>query len=262
MSAIGIFDSGVGGITVLRALRSAFPNETFIYLGDTARLPYGSKSPQTIRRYLTQNVAFLLSFPIKAIVVACNSASTVVEGDFWRDIPLYDVIRPGALAAVSATKNRHVGILGTRATVTSGAYVHAIHALDPDITCFQQACPLLVPLVEEGWQSHPVSREILMEYLAEPLASGADTLILGCTHYPVLKSVIREIVGPKVRLIDSADVLVDRIGMHLRDGHIQPDRGDGSITVWTTDSGAHFHQIGQSIMGDIPLDTWQLADIR
>ncbi len=262
MSAIGIFDSGVGGFTVLKALRAALPDESFIYLGDTARLPYGSKSPDTIRHYLKQNIEFLLAFPVKAVIVACNSASTVVDGDHWQGIPLYDVIQPGALAAVKASKQKKVGILGTRATVASQAYVKAIHEIDAQIECVQQSCPLLVPLVEEGWENDPMSRMIMTRYLTAPINQGVDTLILGCTHYPVLKPIIQELVGPDIALIDSADVLVDNLKRDLADGRVTTDLGAGTIEVWTTDSGSHFHEIGQRIMGSWPLDSWQHADIR
>lgn len=260
MPAIGIFDSGIGGLTVFRALKQALPGESFVYLGDTARLPYGSKSPETIRRYLTQNLRFLKDQHIKAVVVACNSASTVLEEGTWENMPIYGVIRPGARAALACTKG-HVGILGTRATVTSRAYVHAIHELHEDIRVDQQACPLLVPLVEEGWHGDPITRQILERYLEPLLASGVDTLVLGCTHYPVLKSMIAEIVGPTIQLVDSAEAIAAMLHDDLTQGRIPATARPRSL-VYTTDINPAFCEVGNQILAPFTVDEWCQADLK
>jgi len=260
LPAIGIFDSGIGGVTVLRALKEALPNESFVYLGDTARLPYGTKSAETIRRYLHQNISFLLRQNVKAIVVACNTASTVLEQDHWDGLPIYGVIKPGALAAVSVSKGR-ICVLATRATVNSGAYVKAIHALKPEAHVIQQPCPLLVPLVEEGWHSDPITREILSRYLQGPLAEGVDTLILGCTHYPVLKSDIADLAGKEVALVDSAEAIADMLHDDLAQGRI-PASIQTRTVIWTTDINPAFREVGEQILAPFSVDEWRQADIK
>lgn len=261
MSFIGIFDSGVGGLTVLKELKQTLPHESFTYLGDTARLPYGSKSPRTIQLYLKQNIRFLEEPGVKALVVACNSASSVLEDTYWDGIPIYGVIKPGSAAALEVTQNRHIGVLGTRATVESGAYVTALRELDPNIRITQQACPLLVPLVEEGWIHDPVTNQILERYLAAPLEAGADTLILGCTHYPVLKKAIAAIAGPQIRLVDSAEVMARTLKADLGSGRIAPERGPGTTHIWTTDTNHAFQEVGRHILEPLHIDEWGLADI-
>lgn len=262
MSAIGIFDSGIGGLTVLKALKQALPHESFIYLGDTARLPYGSKSPRTISRYLAQNMAFLAARKVKAAVVACNTASSVLESEYWDDIPIYGVVKPGAAAAVKASKKGRIAILGTKATVSSGAYIDAIEALDVDVVAMQQACPLLVPLVEEGWEADAVTRQVLQRYLAAPLAFEADTMILGCTHYPVLKSVIRKLVPSEVCLIDSAEVMAKQISADLESGRISASQSSSSsLQIFATDAGEGFHEVGTRILRPLQVDHWDLADL-
>lgn len=262
MKSIGIFDSGVGGLTVLKALRRILPNEDFVYLGDTARLPYGSKSPATIRKYLIQNISFMKQFDVKAIVVACNSASTVVHEVIWDTIPIYDVIRPGARAAFEQTRSQRIGILGTKATIQSEAYIKALTALDTDLWIIQQACPLLVPLVEEGWEADPVTESILHRYLDPVLERGVDTLILGCTHYPVLKSSIARVAGPDIGLIDSAEVLARQLQHDIASGHIPRGCGSGQLTVWATDLAESFAEVGRRIMAPFETQHWKLADIQ
>ena len=261
MSAIGIFDSGVGGLTVLQALKNALPHESFVYLGDTARLPYGSKSPETIRRYLSQNIAFLEDFGVKALVVACNSASSVLAEDYWDGTPIYGVIQPGSRAAVNATRKGRVGVLGTHATIDSEAYVQALHYFQPDLEVVQKACPLLVPLVEEGWEEDPVTLSILERYLEEPLDAGVDTLILGCTHYPVLKKQIAKIVGPDIYLVDSARVIAEQLKTDLESGKIAAERGAGEINIWTTDAKKIFRDVGARILEPLHINQWALADL-
>ncbi len=262
LAAIGIFDSGIGGLTVLKALREAIPEESFLYLGDTARLPYGTKSPRTIRHYLAQNIGFLRELGVKAIVVACNSASSVLDSDRWDGLPIYGVILPGAAKAAAATRNRRVGVLGTRATVESGAYARALRALDPGLAVVQQACPLLVPLVEEGWEAEPVTRTVLARYLAYPLEQKIDTLILGCTHYPVLKPMIQEVAGADIRLVDSARAVAHRVRDDLQRGLFPAADREPSTRIWTTDLSDAFRQVGTRILGPCPVEGWRLADLR
>jgi glutamate racemase len=206
-SPIGVFDSGVGGLTVVAALRRFLPHEEILYVGDTARVPYGGKSAETITRYSQEIVDLLLQRGSKLIVVACNTASALAVPtlkNFYK-IPLQGVIEPGAAAAVKATRSRKIGIIGTKATVASNAYHQAIHALDPHLTILSQACPLLVPLIEEGWIEDEITDAILHRYLDSMLSHGIDTLVLGCTHYPLLKKRIATIVGPDITLVDSAE---------------------------------------------------------
>jgi len=204
---ICMFDSGIGGLTVLRAIGDRLPDERIIYFGDTARLPYGTKSKDTITRFSREIVEFLMGMNPKMIVVACNTASAYSLGDLKRavDIPVIGVIEPGARAAVRATRNRKVGVIGTRATIQSGAYLDAVQADDPGVKVFSKDCPLFVPLIEEGWMDQQVTLDIAREYLKHLVECGVDTLILGCTHYPLLKKVIGRVMGRDVILVDSAE---------------------------------------------------------
>ena len=190
MDAIGVFDSGVGGLTVVSALRRRLPGESILYLGDTARLPYGSKSPDTVTRYTRRNIEFLTERGVKAVVVACNTASALALPDLdLHGVPTWGVIEPGARAAAAVSRGR-VGVIATEATVRSDAYPRALRALRPDLEILSQACPLFVPLVEEGWHDDPITAEVAERYLRPLLAAGIDTLVLGCTHYPLLKPVL------------------------------------------------------------------------
>jgi len=206
---IAIFDSGVGGLTVAREVNRALPHEEIIYLGDTARVPYGSKSPATVNRFAGECVEFLLHFRPKLVIIACNTASATALDvlDEMVDVPLWGVIEPGARAALGASNLRRVGVIGTRATIQSGAYPRAVAALDRGTTVFSRACPLFVPLVEEGRTKGPIVKAVAQEYLTPLLEQGIDTLILGCTHYPVLKPVLAEIAGAGVTLIDSGETM-------------------------------------------------------
>jgi len=206
-SPIGVFDSGVGGLTVVAALRRLLPHEQILYVGDTARVPYGGKSSETITRYSQEIVDLLLQRGCKLIVVACNTASALAVPtlkNFYK-IPLHGVIEPGAAAAVKATRSEKIGIIGTKATITSNAYHQAIHGLNRNLTIISQACPLLVPLIEEGWIEDEITDSILHRYLDPMLSQGIDTLVLGCTHYPLLKKRIATIIGPDITLVDSAE---------------------------------------------------------
>jgi glutamate racemase len=204
---IGMFDSGIGGLTVLKAIIERMPNENVVYFGDTARLPYGSKSSETVTRFSEEIVGFLMTKNPKMIVVACNTASaySLARIESVAPVPVVGVIEPGASAAVRVTRNKKIGVIGTRATVQSGAYLEAIQSKDRQAKVFQKACPLLVPLVEEGWLDHSVTYTVAREYLGNVVECGVDTLILGCTHYPLIKDVLVEVVGHRVVLVDSAE---------------------------------------------------------
>ena len=203
---IGVFDSGVGGLTVAREIMRNLPDERIVYFGDTARVPYGSKSQETVIRYSKQIVRFLQTQHVKAIVIACNTASALaldaIEGEL--DIPILGVLRPGAKVAAETTKNKRVGVIATESTIRSGMYGRYIKAHDPEITVYGKACPLFVPLVEEGWLKDPVTEEVARRYLKELLEKDIDSLILGCTHYPLIRSLMRKIVGDKVQLVNPA----------------------------------------------------------
>ena len=203
---IGVFDSGVGGLTVAREIMRNLPNEHIVYFGDTARVPYGSKSKDTIIRYSRQIIRFLQTQEVKAIVIACNTASALaldeVEKEF--DIPIIGVIKSGARAAAAATANKKVGVIGTESTINSQMYNQFLGELDPEITVFGKACPLFCPLVEEGWLKDPVTEEVARRYLSGLLEEGIDSLILGCTHYPLLRTLLRGIVGEQVNLVNPA----------------------------------------------------------
>jgi len=203
---IGVFDSGVGGLTVVGALKAVLPRESIIYFGDTARVPYGTKSKETVTKFSVENVEFLMKHDVKMIVVACNTVSSL-SLDFLKRcfrVPIIGVIGPGAKGAVSATRNNRIGVIGTYATVSSGAYEKAVRKISSRISFFSQACPLFVPLAEEGWLDNDVAREVASVYLKPLKAKNIDTLILGCTHYPLLKGAIGRVMGSKVMLIDSA----------------------------------------------------------
>jgi glutamate racemase len=204
---IGIFDSGLGGLTVVRAVHQLMPHEDLIYLGDTARVPYGTKSPATVTRFACEDTRFLIDQKVKAVVVACNSATAwglpTLEQQF--DLPVMGVIEPGAEAALAATRNQRIGVIGTNATIRSQAYHRSIQSRCDTAKVFARPTPLLVPLVEEGWTNREVTLEVLREYLGPLLKNRIDTLVLGCTHYPLLKPALRKVVGRGVTLVDSAD---------------------------------------------------------
>ena len=217
--AIGIFDSGIGGLTVFREIMRALPGENAVYLGDTARVPYGIKSPETIRRYSEEAASYLLSHGIKALVVACNTSSALALNVLKRRfrIPVIGVIEPGARRAVEASRKKRIGVIGTEATVRSGAYKKAIEKYGDGVKVYQKACPLFVPLAEEGRIRDRIAALAAREYLAEMKREGVDALVLGCTHYPLLKDVIRGAMGNGVRLIDSAEE-VARETLHVLRG--------------------------------------------
>lgn len=203
---IGVFDSGVGGLTVVGQMQNILPNEDVVYFGDTARVPYGTKSRETVTRFSVENVELLMEYDVKMVVVACNTASSL-SLDFLKRcfrVPIVGVIEPGARAAVSATRNRRIGVIGTRATISSGAYEKAVRKIGTGYKVFVQSCPLFVPLVEEGWTDKKVAHDISSIYLKSLKTEGIDTLVLGCTHYPLLKNAIKKALGGGVFLVDSA----------------------------------------------------------
>ncbi|HEY5132797.1 MAG TPA: glutamate racemase [Candidatus Krumholzibacteriaceae bacterium] len=262
--AIGVFDSGIGGLTVVHELMMRLPNEDVVYLGDTARLPYGTKSPETVLRFLRENLAFLKRKSVKMIVVACNTASSVALPKLLEEenLPLVGVLLPGARAAARATRTKRVGIIGTTATIRSGAYEDALYELDPAIKIWTRACPLFVPLVEEGWHEDEITRLTAQRYL-DPMADfDADTLVLGCTHYPVIKEVISRVVGGKVGLVDSAHETAAEVEGVLVKNALRTD-GDrpGRITVYVTDIPYLFKEVGERFLRR-PMERVERVDLE
>ncbi len=248
---IGIFDSGLGGLTVVRAIRKELPREKLAYFGDTARIPYGSKSRDTILRYARQIIRFLLKRErVKAVVVACNTSSAWAVKDLRKefDIPILEVIMPGAAAAVAATRSGKIGVIGTEGTIFSGAYPKAILELMPGARVMARSCPLFVPLVEEGKLSGPVTETISKEYLAPLLKAGIDTLLLGCTHYPLLKRTFSKIVGKKVKIVDSADETARSLRRNL-EAHGIEISGHGGETYYVSDLSRKFREHAQRFLG-------------
>lgn len=260
---IGVFDSGIGGLTVLKELAHQFPHESFIYLGDTARLPYGSKSADTIRKYSEQNIQFLKKQDVKALVIACNSASTQVQETEIEGLPIYNVITPGAQRALSMSASKRIGVLGTRATIGSQAYTKKIKELDPQAHVFSQACPLFVPLAEEGWDQDPITNLIVFRHLQEIMQHQIDVLILGCTHYPILKNSIARVTGSSVELVDSGEAIADWLKQDFQSGRIKPADGKESrfIHVLTTDASTHFNELGARILRPEKADEFILVNI-
>lgn len=258
---LGIFDSGIGGLTVLAELRRRFPGEHFIYLGDTARLPYGTKSPETVARYALAAGRFLLARQIKLLVVACNTASALALGTLRAalPVPVVGVVEPGARAAAAVTGGR-VGVIGTESTIASSAYVRAVEAHCGGVRVLTRACPLFVPLAEEGWFDHPVTRQVADIYLAELAAAGIDTLILGCTHYPLLRHAIAAAVGPGVTLIDSAAAVAEEVDRELI-GARQSGDGGGRLELLVTDAASRFARIATLILGDPLPAPLELVDL-
>ena len=250
---IGVFDSGVGGLTVAREIMRNLPKEDIVYFGDTARVPYGSKSKDNIIRYARQIIHFLQTKEVKAIVIACNTASALaldaVKDEF--DIPIIGVVEPGARAALAVTKTKKIGVIGTEATVRSAMYEKIIQAVRPDVTVVAKACPLFVPLVEEGFKKHHVTDEIIDYYLASMRDSDIDALILGCTHYPLLRTKIREYVGERITLVNPAyETAMDLKELLKKQDMENPDvEGDhGSYSFYVSDAADKFKQFANSIL--------------
>ena len=260
--AIGIFDSGVGGLTVLRELTRALPQEDTIYFGDTARVPYGTKSPDTVIRYSQEIASFLIKRDIKLLVVACNTASAVALPTLRRTlpVPVVGVIEPGAKRAVDVTRSGVVGVIGTSGTIRSSAYSRAIKRLNPSVSVLARPCPLFVPLAEEGWTDNDVARMTAALYLDELKQSGVDTLVLGCTHYPLLKKIIAEAMGPEVTLVDSAEETARTVAGILQDKKmLRPPAEHGNHHYYVTDVPAGFIRVGNRFLGGKLGDVYQVS---
>jgi len=258
--AIGVFDSGLGGLTVARAIKKAFPHENIRYLGDTARVPYGTKSATTVRLYAREDIAFLLTHGVKIVIAACNTVSAAALPDLEQhyDVPLMGVVEKGADAAFDPAlhprllgPHRRIGVIGTNTTVGSEAYPRAIAARDPQAEVIQKACPLLVPLIEEGWTRHPVTRAVVSEYLEPMRQAGIDTLILGCTHYPLITEALADFFGPDVRIVDSAQAMVLALTHTFAEGSVPPNaqHANGEARYYVTDRYQRFQQLVQAFMG-------------
>ena len=261
---IGVFDSGIGGLTVAAALRQLLPAEDIFYIGDTARVPYGGKSAATIERYSMEISGLLLAEQAKLIVVACNTASALGVPRLKETlrVPVLGVIEPGAQAAVKATRSGRIGVIATRATIYSRAYERAIHRLEPDLKVISQACPLLVPLIEEGWMDDPITDQVIGRYLEKLVAEKIDTLVLGCTHYPLLRAAIKRFVGPDITLVDSADNCALAVRDLLKlEKLAAPKNNLGRLRVAATDSTDGFLRVAEKALGlqvgDVELRTVQ-----
>lgn len=264
---IGVFDSGVGGLTVAREIMRQMPNERIVYFGDTARVPYGSKSKETIIRYSRQIIRFLRTKNVKAIVIACNTASAyaldTVETEL--DIPIIGVVKPGAKVAAETTRNNKIGVIGTEGTISSGIYSDFLHIRNKDINVLGKACPLFVPLVEEGWAKDSVTKEVAKRYLEELKESGIDSLILGCTHYPLLRSTIRTVMGEKVTLVNPAYETAIELKELLEQNKLinsqkQPSDGSG-YAFYVSDLADKFKQFANSIL-PYDIETTKLINIE
>jgi glutamate racemase len=280
---IGIFDSGVGGLTVYRALHERLPAERFVYLGDTARVPYGTRSLATVERYAIENARFLEAHGIKILVVACNTASALALPAIREAVsaPVIGVIEPGAQASVNASGGpsvkRRIGVIATEATVQSGAYAAAIARLDPDASVIARACPLFVPLAEEGWAETEVAEMVAADYLKDIKASHVDTLVLGCTHYPILKRVIQDVVGREVSLIDSGEAAAKDVERLLESEGLRRKAKTGSLAerrlcddldhFYVTDAAARFSRVAERFLGSAPssleaVEVWGHDELR
>ncbi len=251
-SPLGVFDSGVGGLTVVRALRELLPAESIIYLGDTARVPYGSKSPDTIRRFAMEDAQFLLDRQVKALVVACNTATAHALPHLEKTfkVPIIGVVEPGVGATLADGDCQKVGIIGTAGTIRSCAYQHALAQRRPDLIVEAAATPLLVPFIEEGWIDHPALKSVLREYLKPMLDRGIDTLVLGCTHYPLLMPILKRMLGGKVRLVDSASTCAGHVKSCLeRTSLLRTGRAKATLEIYLTDYSEQFETLARRFLG-------------
>jgi glutamate racemase len=246
---IGVFDSGVGGLTVVAALERLLPGESILYLGDTARLPYGTKSPQTVLSYSRRNVDFLVGRGVKGVVVACNTASAVAVDALSPPVPLWGVLEPGAATAARVSAGR-VGVIATESTIASDAYGRALRRLRPDLEVVSQPCPLFVPLVEEGWCDDPVAHEVARRYLAPVQERGVDTLVLGCTHYPLLRRTVATVLGGGVTLVDSAESVAEVVARDLATRNLlAPPDTPIEHHFCVTDVGDRFSKMARQFLG-------------
>ena len=258
--AIGVFDSGMGGLTVLRALRASLPHESFIYLGDTARLPYGTKSQNTVQQYAVQMARLLVERQIKALVIACNTATTAALPHLQAllpDMPVLGVVSPGASAAVAVTKNKRIAVLATETTIAANAYQQLIQAQIPNVAIHARACSVLVALAEEGMVDNVVAREALQHYLSGVM--DEDTILLGCTHFPVFKPLLKKLLPAGISVVDSADATALALKQLLVDGHLLNTSSLlGSASYLVTDSVKRFQSVGEVFLGE----TLSAADIE
>lgn len=265
LSPVGVFDSGVGGLTVAREIMRQLPNEKIVYFGDTARVPYGSKSKDTIIRYSRQIVKFLRTKNVKAIVVACNTASALALEDIRHeiDIPVIGVVKPGAKVAVEKTKNKRIGVIATEATISSGLYTEFITELESDITVFGKACPLFCPLVEEGWLDDPVTEEVARRYLSELQTQDIDTLVLGCTHYPLIRNMVGRIMGEGVTLVNPAYETAVGLGELLEKNNLAAGNeyryASGMYEFYVSDAAQKFKRFANSIL---PFKIEDISEIK
>lgn len=249
---IGVFDSGLGGLTVVKEIIRLQPNIKILYFGDTAHLPYGEKSEEIIKKYTLAACNFLKSRKAKVIIIACHSASSVALSYVKNKIslPIIGVIEPGVKAAIKKTKNKRIGVIGTRITIKSGAYEKVFKSYDKETEIIAKATPLLVPLVEEGWINHPITKEVLKIYLQPFKEEKIDTLLLGCTHYPLLKDLIKEIFKNKIAIVDSAEELAKSITDFL--GYKKREKEKGELIIYLTDIPPEFEKIARNFLGFSP----------
>lgn len=250
---IGVFDSGIGGLTVVRAMMRLLPHENIVYFGDTARVPYGPKSPQVVREYAAQDTDFLVGHKVKLIVIACNTVSSVALEVVQKHakVPVVGVIIPGAEAAVKATTKKRIGVIGTVGTIASNAYTNAIRQFDPEASVVGQACPLFVPLAEEGWIDHKATELIAKEYLFPLKLQKIDTLVLGCTHYPILRQVIQSVFDPSVTLIDSGEATAHVVGGVLDEhGLRNSSKARANVQFFVSDIPHKFAEVGERFLGE------------
>lgn len=261
---VGVFDSGIGGLTVVKRISSNLPQEDIVYFGDTARVPYGSKSNSTVIEYSLQDARFLMGKNVKAIVVACNTASSIALEELKNsfNVPIIGMIEPGAAMAVRETRNKRIGVIGTRATINNQAYSKTIKNIDPHIKVFERACPLFVPLAEEGWINHHATRLIAEEYLNGLKQFEIDTLVLGCTHYPILADIIQDIMGSDVRLIDSGIAAAEAIKTEMDRHYLNTNKYSiGNHSYYVSDIPAKFKEVAELFLGR-PVDNVHKIDLE
>ena len=261
---IGVFDSGIGGLTVVKQLAREMPSEDIIYFGDTARVPYGTKSPSTIKKFSIENVLFLLNFDVKLIIIACNTSSAIGLPFLSKyfSVPIIGVIKPGAKAAIRAARNGRVGVIGTTATISSKAYEKEIKALNPGIKVYSKNCPLFVPLVEEGWAGDGIADIAARKYLSALKEKKIDTVILGCTHYPLLKPAIQKVMGKTVKLVDSAEETAKEARNLLEAcGLKYPGRRAGRSKFYVSDAPGKFLTVAKRFLGKDVKTAEQVKDV-
>ena len=260
--AIGIFDSGVGGLTVAKEIYHALPNESTVYLGDTARVPYGTRSKETVVRFATQDARFLVEREVKAIVIACNTASALAKDELERliDLPLFNVIVPAVLEAYKVTRNGRIGVIGTAGTIGSGTHERLLKTLDKELKVVAIACPLLVPLVEDGRLKGPLIESVIAEYLRPMREAGIDTLILGCTHYPLLKDIIVDYLYEQVKLIDPGEAVAKEVAQELGKRGLATGRKRAERGFFVTDDSESFRKTAEQFLGE-PIENLARVDL-